>query len=223
MLSITVTAQVAVLEVSAVLVAVMVAVPALTAVTLPLEETVATDESEDAHVTVWAVRSVTVAVSVEVFPTSSVSFVALKVTAALSLVTVIVSVLVELPTVAVSVAVPAATPVTVESFTVATDVLSEVHVTVRPVGSVTALSVAVPPTAMDVLSALTLLIVYVVSETVIFAVSVCPSLNFAVMTAVLPPVFPAVTSPESLTDAIDVSDELQVTFVSLRFVEDAVS
>ena len=77
---VTVTVQVAVLLFT--VVAVIVAVPSATAVTLPLEETVATEVLFDFHVTVLSVafEGATVAVSVDVPPTSRLSDVLLSVT-----------------------------------------------------------------------------------------------------------------------------------------------
>ena len=69
--SVTVTLQVADLPEPSVAVAVIVAVPTLTAVTVPSGATVATSSSEDAHfkALLAAFSGATVAVSVSLFPT----------------------------------------------------------------------------------------------------------------------------------------------------------
>src|SRR5215469_12888374 len=100
------------------LVAVIVAVPAATAVTSPVAETVATDDAFVLHVTVRPVSvlpfaSVNVVVSVVVPPTVSVALPGLTATVATGArVTVTVAEPDAAPLVAVIVAVPGATPVT---------------------------------------------------------------------------------------------------------------
>ena len=113
--------------------AVMVAVPALTAVTTP-SLTVATVSSEEVHVTVLSVAlsGVTVALRVVVSPTVSAAVVLSRVTfstATTLAFTVTVQVAVCSPTVTVMVAVPSPTNVTVPAFTVATFSAEDFHVT----------------------------------------------------------------------------------------------
>jgi len=141
------------------LVAVIVAVPAVTPVTSPVPDTVATPGALLAHVTVrpvstFAAASFVVAVNCTVCPTTTAAGVGVTVTDATGVVTVIAAVPVFPSLVAVIVAVPAAAPVTrPAAFTVATVVLLLVHVTVRPVSTfpaasfVVAVSCTVAPTA----------------------------------------------------------------------------
>lgn len=120
------------------LVAVIVAVPLATAVTNPLEETVARVRSLDDHVTVRPVRttllaSVRVVVSWCVKPTVSVADEGFTTTDATGIVTVIEAVPVLVSLVAVMVVVPPPTAVTKPlAFTVATPGMLEDHVTVLP-------------------------------------------------------------------------------------------
>ena len=114
--------------------AVMVVVPAPTAVTLPEEFTVATLVLLDAQVTAVfvAVVGATVAVSVRYAPFLTVAVVELKVTLVTGWITVTVHAAVSpLPSLALAVivAVPRALPVTTPAETVATDVLLDVQVT----------------------------------------------------------------------------------------------
>ena len=119
--------------------AVMVAVPAFTAVTLP-SFTVAIAVFEELHVTVLSVAlsGFTVAVSVASPPSTSDKEVlsnVTEVTATVAFVTVTEQVAVFSPAFDVMVAVPAFTAVTLPSFTVATAVFEELHVTVLSVAS----------------------------------------------------------------------------------------
>ena len=117
-------------------VAVIVALPAATAVTVPLFETVATEVLLEVHVTVLFAASlgVTVAVRLPVAPTLSVSVVGLSVmpvTAIVWVLTLTLQVLLKPPSavVAVIVALPTATAVTVPLIeTVAMELLLEVYV-----------------------------------------------------------------------------------------------
>jgi hypothetical protein len=121
------------------LVAVITAVPAATAVTMPVDETLASVGSLDDQVTTRPVRtfplmSLVVAVNWCVKPTVSVADVGLTVTVATGTVTVIEAVPVLPSLVAVIVVLPPPTAVTNPfASTVATDGLLEVHVTIRPV------------------------------------------------------------------------------------------
>jgi hypothetical protein len=146
------------------LVAVIVAVPGATAVTNPVDDTVATAVLLEPHVTTRSVTTVptlslTVAVRAKVCVTSS----ALLDGATVTLPTgIFVTVIVEVPLfpslAAVIVADPSPTPVTKPAdVTVATVVAFEPHVTARPVStppiesSVTAVSWAVPVMRMPAL------------------------------------------------------------------------
>ena len=146
----TVTTQVALFSPA---LAVMVAVPAATAVTTPFS-TVATVASEVVQVTVLSVASagVTVAVRVTVSPSVRAAVVWLRAipdTATTFLATVTTQVAVLSPALAVMVAVPTATAVTLpEASTVATAVFEELHVTVLSAASsgvTVAVRVTVPP------------------------------------------------------------------------------
>ena len=133
---VTVTAQVAIFSPAF---AVMVAVPAVTAVTLP-SFTVATAAFEELQVTVLSVASsgFTVAVSVYSPPSVSSNFVlskVMEVTATVAFLTVTAQIAVFSPAFAVMVAVPAFTAVTLPSFTVATAAFEELQVTVLSVAS----------------------------------------------------------------------------------------
>ena len=123
------------------LVAVMVAPPAATPVTSPLEFTLATDAEPLAHdtgrpVKVFPAESFSVAVSWTVFPTPILGVPGVTVTDATGagvVVTVTVAEPLTVPLVAVMVALPAATPVTSPlEFTLATDAEPLAHVTGRP-------------------------------------------------------------------------------------------
>jgi hypothetical protein len=120
------------------LVAVMTAVPAATADTKPVDDTLARVGSLDDHVTTRPLRelllmSVTVAISWCVRPTVSVADDGLTATAATGTVTVTDAVPVLLSLVAVATVLPPPTAVTKPfASTVATAGLLEVHVTTRP-------------------------------------------------------------------------------------------
>ena len=113
----------------------MVAVPGPTAVTFPLESTVATDVLEDFHVTalLLALPGLTVTVKVSLPPTFMLVLVLLKVIPVTGWVTVTLQLaLLPLPSFAVTVivAVPGPTAVTLPfESTAATDVLEDFHVT----------------------------------------------------------------------------------------------
>ena len=149
----TVTVQVAVTPLPSWAVAVIVAVPALTPVTTPLELTVATDVLELDQVTALsaALLGVTVAVKVVVAPTLMLAVVLFSVMPLTRMgVTVTAQVADFPPAVAVIVAVPTPFAVTVPLDTVATEVLELLHVTVLSVASVgatVATSASVAPTA----------------------------------------------------------------------------
>jgi len=157
---VTVTLQIAVLAPS-VVVTVMLAEPAETAVTLPLASTVETEVLEDVQVTALLVAFVglTVAVKVSVPPTvREVAFLfrVTPVTATVGIVTVTLQMAVFNPSVVVTVivAVPAETAVIrPDELTVATAVLEDVQVTallVAFVGVTVAVKVSVAPTVSDV-------------------------------------------------------------------------
>ena len=137
---VTVTAQVALLPPSAV-VTVMVAVPGATAVTTPLALTVATELLLLCQVTFGFVASTgaTVAVRVRVLYSARVACVSLRLTLETGILTVTAQAAVLSPSAAVTVMVasPTPTPVTRPFWsTVATEVLSLVHVTLWFVASV---------------------------------------------------------------------------------------
>lgn len=199
------------------LLAVIVAVPAATAVTTPLLDTVATDWLLDDQSTTRPVRtlpceSFVVAESVVVVPTSIVAVVGETSTVATGTGAGAVTVIVALPVfpslVAVIVAMPGATAVTVpEALTVATPFAVEAHTIWRPVrvcpcaSYVTAVSVTVDPvtTVLDGGATVTELTgTGAGALTLIVALPVLPSL-VAVIVA-LPALF-AVTTPDVLTDA----------------------
>ena len=135
--------------------AVMVAVPALTAVTSPYAETAATDSSDDVHVTVISVAfsGRILAVKVAVSPSiklREVSLIEIPVTSTMLAATVTLQVaVIPFEEVAMIFAEPAFTAVTSPfADTVATDVSEDVHVTVFSVASeglTVAVSVAVSP------------------------------------------------------------------------------
>ena len=153
LIGLTVTVQFAVLLPLAV-VTVIVAVPAATAVTTPLVDTVAIPGLPLLHVTFLfvALEGATVAVRVSVLPMLRLVFVLFKVTpvtATLLTVTVQVAVLLPSSVVTVIVAVPAATAVTTPPDTVATDVLLLIQLTVLFAaleGATAAVRVSVLPT-----------------------------------------------------------------------------
>ena len=216
-------------------VTVIVAEPAVLAVTVPDEETVATEVLLDDHVTVLFVALVgnTVAVRVCVSPTvidNDDLFKLTLVTAIVAVVTVTLQVAVLLPSfvLTVIVALPAAfAETTPEDETVATDVLLEDQVTVLFVafeGDTVAVRVCVSPTLIDsdVLFKLTLVTETVAAVTVTAQVAVLlPSLVLTVIVA-LPAAF-AVTTPEVETVATDVLLEDQVTVLFVAFEGDTVA
>jgi len=151
----TVTAQVAVLSPAA---AVMVAEPSATAVTIPEDDTVATEGFELLHVTVLSVAlsGLTVATSVSLSPSvkdSALLFNVTDVTATTFLLTVTAQVAVLSPAAAVMVAEPSATAVTIpEDDTVATEGLELLHVTLLSValsGLTVTTSVSLSPSFKD--------------------------------------------------------------------------
>ena len=199
--------------------AVMVAVPFLTAFTLP-SVTVAMASLEEVHVTVLSVAlsGLTVAVRVSSPPTvkdmEDLSRV-MEVTSTKPFLTVTLQVAVLSPALAVMVAVPSLTAVILPSSTVATSVLSEVQVTalsvalsgltvaVREISSPSVISSEVWSREMDVTATN-------FAFTVTAQVAVLPP-AFAVMVA--EPSFTAVTTP-SFTVATAVLEELQETVFS---------
>src|SRR5215470_4836064 len=124
------------------LVAVMVALPGATAVTTPLDDTVATAVLLEPHVTTRSVTtapvvSLTVAVRANVCVTSKPLVAGDTVTLPTGIFVTVTDAVPLLPSlVAVIVAVPGATPVTRPvALTVATPVAFELHVTTRPVST----------------------------------------------------------------------------------------
>jgi hypothetical protein len=203
------------------LVAVMIAVPGATAVTNPLDETVATAVLLELHVTtrsvtIVPVESRTVAVSATVCVTSNALLVGVTVTLPTGIFVTVMTDVPLLPSlVAVMVAVPTATPVTnpVE-LTVATVGLLELHVTTRPVNTppmesrVVAVSCVVAETRMPALVGETATEATGTSDTVIVLVPLLVSL-VAVIIAV--PGATAVTRPAADTVATAVLLEPHVT------------
>ena len=219
---ITMTVQVAVLSPAF---AVTIAVPWATAVTLPFASTVATDELLEDQVTVLfvALSGFTVAVSVRVSPVFRIVEVMSNVTDSTAMtffLTVTEQVAVLSPALAVMVAVPSATAVTLPfASTVATEVLSELHVTVLFValsGFTVAVRVAVSPSvsSSEDLSKVTDSTATVFFLTVTEQVAVL-SPAFAVMVAV--PSATADTLPLASTEATDalLDDQETVLFVAL--------
>ena len=209
----TVTAHVAVLSPAF---AVMTAMPALTACTLP-SATVATDAFEEVQVTVLSVAfsGMTVAMSVASSPATRLSVVlsrVMEVTGMIFALTVMAHVADFSPAVAVMVTLPAFSAFTLPSVTVATVASDEVQVTVLSValsGLTVAVRVASSP---SVISNVVLFRVTEVTGTKA-AVTVTVHLAdlspaFAVMTAV--PALTAVTIPSS-TVATDALEVVQVT------------
>ena len=195
------------------LLAVIVAVPAWTAVTTPLALTVAVVSLLDVQTIVRPVNtfpdaSLTIAVYVTVSPNDArVSIAGVTVMDATGTrVTVTVADAEAVPEVAVIVVVPGATPVTVPfASTVATPGVLEPHVMVRPVNTlpepslVTAVKVVVCPVAMLAVDALSVIVATGTPVTVIAACADFPSLVAVIVAA---PVAFAVTSPALLTLAI---------------------
>jgi phage terminase large subunit-like protein len=187
------------------LVAVSVALPAATAVTRPLADTVATAGALLAQVTTRPVKtlpaeSFVVAASCTVPPIWRLAEFGLTATDATGgIVTVTVAVPLFPPLVAVSVAVPAATPVTNPlPFTLATPGALLAQVTTRPVSTLPAESVAVavsctvPPTRILGAAGVTATAATGMIVTVIEAVPLLPSL---VAVSVALPAATPVTSP----------------------------
>jgi hypothetical protein len=210
------------------LVAVIVAVPAATAVTTPADDTVATAVLLEPHVTTRSVTMVpTVSLTVAVRGNVCVTSIALADGATVTLPTgIFVTVIADVPLlpslVAVIVAVPAATPVTrpVE-FTVATVGSLEPHVTTRPVSRppiesfVVAVNCVVAVTRMPALAGETTTVLTGTSDTVIVLVPLFVSL-VAVIVAV--PGATAVTTPADDTVATAVLLEPHVTTRSVTTV-----
>ena len=204
------------------LVAVITAVPVATAVTRPVDETVAIVGSADDQVTTRPVKvlllmSLSVALSWWVRPTVSVADDGLTVTVATGGVTAIEALPVMVSLVAVIVALPPPTAVTVAGFplplTVSTAVLLETQVIVRPLSTlpfaslVVAVSCCVPPTVIGDVGAESVTVATGIGTTVRDAVPFFPSL-VAVMFA-LPAATP-VTTPVPETVATLVLSEDQV-------------
>ena len=221
--SLTVTAQVA--DFSPAL-AVIVAVPAFTAVTLPLESTVATDVFDELQLTVLSVAldGLTVAVSVTLSPSVRLRLLLSSVTP--STATVFAATVTEQvadfpPALAVIVAVPAFTAVTfpLES-TVATDVFDELQLTVLSValsGFTVAFRLADSPSVRlklvlsnDMLSTAT-----VDEDASLTVTAQVADFSPALAVIVAVPAFTAVTLPFESTVATDVFDELQLTVLSV--------
>ena len=200
----------------------MVAVPALTAVTVPSLPTVAISVLDDDHTTVAssALPGVTFAVSFPVAPRVSVSAVLSSVTVSTRIgftVTMHVAVLPPSCMVAVIVVSPALCVVTVPSLsTVATSGLDDDHTTVLPsalLGVTFAVSFPVSPRVNMSVSL----------SSVIFSTGLCIVLTVTVHSAVLPPAcavmlavpaLTAVTVPSLPTVATDVSDDDHFTVLS---------
>jgi hypothetical protein len=200
------------------LVAVITAVPGATAATRPVGDTVATDGASELHTTARSVSalspaSLSVAESCAVEPatTSDVAGVTITVATGIGL-TVIVAPPVLPSLVAVICAEPVASAVTTPlKETVATLVLSEDHVTMRPVSTlllastVVAVSCSVPPTIRFAVAGLTVTVATGIGMTVIVALPLLPSL-VAVIVAL--PGITVVTRPVDDTVATDGSLEL---------------
>ena len=206
---------------------VIIAEPTAFAVTVPLEETVATEvlfEAQDTDLLV-ALDGVTVAVNVWVSPTVIVIEVLLRLTpvtetVALETVTEHVAFLAPSFVVTVIVAVPAAFAVTTpEEETVATEDLFDDQVTDLSValdGVTVAVSVCLSPTVKerDVLSRLTPVTETVAAETLTEQVAVFPP-SFVVAVTFAVPAALAVTTPEEDTVATEVLLDDHVTDLSV--------
>jgi hypothetical protein len=215
-LELTVTAQVAVFAPSSV-VAVMVAVPVATAVTIPLLLTMATLVLSKDQVTDWlvALAGETVAISSDVPPKFKVKLDALKVTPETGTVTVITQVAVLLPSavVTIMVAIPAPTAVTKPlALTVATFVLLDAHVTdwfVALAGDTVAVSMDVSAGVSDKLAELS---VTPSTGTDTVNAQVAVLLPSAVVTVIVAlPIAIAVITPLLSTVATLILSEAQVT------------
>src|SRR5439155_531641 len=194
------------------LVAVIVAAPAATPVTSPVEDTVATAGVPDAQVTdrpesTLPAASFRVVVSCTVAPTSTTAVAGLTVTDATGTIATVTLAVPLFPSlVAVIVADPAATPVTSPAAdTVAIAVFELVHATARPVSTFpaasfsVALSCVVAPTKIFAAAGLTVTEATGTIATVTIAVPLFPSLVAVIVTA---PTAPPVTSPLADTVAI---------------------
>ena len=193
--------------------AVIVALPDLTAVTLP-SATLATDSSEEVHVTFLSVASsgFTVAVNVAVSPTVKERVVLSSVTDSTSTEIFTVHSAMQEPDLAVIIAVPDFFAVTLPSATVATDTSDEPQVTDLSValsGLTVAVIVSVSPTFIDkeVLSRVIDVTDTTLVETFTVQVEDLPP-ALAVIVAV--PSLMAVTVPE-FTLATEALDDAQIT------------
>jgi hypothetical protein len=200
-------------------VTVIVAIPAATAVTNPLEDTIALLPSEVLHVTFWfvAFAGAMVAVSCSVPPTEIVVVDLFRLTPVTFITagdTVIVHDAVKPPSAVVTVIVadPAETPVTSPlAFTVAFAESLLVHIRVwlvAPVGAIVAVSCSVPPTATDVDVLLR------VTPITVIVVSVVPGLLIELLPA---PVLQAIAiniieKPKSIINKILLMDFLEFCF-----------
>ena len=193
--------------------AVIVALPDLTAVTLP-SSTFATVSSDEVQLTFLSVAlsGFTVAVSCAVSPIDNDRFVLSSESDSMSTVTVTLQSVVQIPDLAVTVTVPGLLAVTIPSATVATDTSEEPHVTVLSValsGLTVAIIVSVSPTFIDkeVLSR----VIDVTDTTLVetFTVQV-EDLPPALAVIVVTPSLMAVTVPE-FTLATEAFDEAQIT------------
>jgi len=208
------------------LVAVTIDVPGATAVTTPVDDTVATAGVPELHVIVRPVStlpaaSFNVAVSGAVAPTLRLADAGVTVTLATGTgVTVTVAVPDAFPLVAVIVAVPTLAPVTTPvGDTFATEVGAALHVTVRPVSTLPAASLtvavsgAVAPTTTLTALGVTVTLAAGTGVTVMAAVAFCPPLVALMFAA---PAATAVTTPVGDTVATDGLSVLQVTVRPVR-------
>jgi len=193
------------------LVAVIVAVPPDAPVTTPVLETVATAVLLELHVTTRSVTTVpftslTVATSVVVSPSLTLTVAGATVTLPTGIAATVTADVPDFPSlVAVIVTEPTATPVTTPvADTVASAVLLDAHVTVRPVSTApfasftVAVKFVVWPTMTDVAAGETVTLPTGAGATVTEAVPVFPSL---VAVIVVRPRPVPVTTPELLTVA----------------------
>src|SRR5436309_2540846 len=203
------------------LVAVIVAAPAATPVTSPVEDTVATAGVPDAQVTdrpesTLPAASFRVVVSCTVAPTSTTAVAGLTVTDATGTIATVTLAVPLFPSlVAVIVADPAATPVTSPAAdTVAIAVFELVQLITRPLSTlpaaslVTALSCVVAPTKTFAVAGLTVTEATGTLDTVTAAVPLCPSLIAVIVAA---PAATPVTSPVEDTVATAGVPDAQVT------------
>jgi hypothetical protein len=203
------------------LVAVILAVPAATAVTAPFASTVATPGMLDDHAIARPVRtfppaSLSTAAIVVPEPTTRLALGGVSATVATGASATEMDAVPLMPSlVAVIVALPAATPVTTPADeTLAMDGALDVHVTVRPANTfppasfVTAVSVVLPPTSKVALVGVTETDATGTADTVTAVVPLLPS-HVAVMFAV--PIATAVTSP--LLDTVATVGALDVQVI----------